>query len=126
VPRLYPEVRPMADFNRSVGLLKAARTIDPGVVTKSGIMVGLGETQDEVTETMTSLRDAGCDLLTIGQYLQPSPQHHPVVSFILPEQFEEYARTGRKIGFREVASAPLVRSSFEAATLYGKINAANE
>jgi len=125
VPRLYPEVRPMADFNRSVELLKAARAMDPGVVTKSGIMVGLGETQDEVRETMASLRDAGCDLLTIGQYLQPSPQHHPVVSFIPPEQFEEYARTGRNMGFREVASAPLVRSSFEAATLYRKMNAGN-
>jgi lipoic acid synthetase len=82
----------------------------------------LGETTEEIADVMASLRGAGCDLLTIGQYLQPSPRHHPVVSFIPPEQFDEFARLGRKMGFREVASAPLVRSSFEAAALYGKMS----
>ena len=125
VPRLYPEVRPMADFSRSAELLRTAKAIDPRVITKSGLMMGLGETTEEVVDVMASLRDASCDLLTIGQYLQPLPRHHPVVSFIPPEQFDEFARLGRKMGFREVASAPLVRSSFEAAALYGKMSANN-
>lgn len=125
VPRLYPEVRPMADFKRSVELLRAAKTIDPGAITKSGLMVGLGETTDEVRDVMVSLREAGCDMLTIGQYLQPSPRHHPVISFVPPEQFDEFARLGKQMGFREVASAPLVRSSFEAASLFGKIGTNN-
>jgi len=123
VPRLYPEVRPMADFSRSIGLLKTAKAMDPTVTTKSGLMVGLGETPEEVAGAMESLRAADCDLLTIGQYLAPSPKHHPVVNFVTPEQFDEFARLGKRMGFREVASAPLVRSSFEAAALYGKMNA---
>ena len=126
VPRLYPEVRPMANFSRSVELLRAAKTMNSSIITKSGLMVGLGETPDEVIEAMAALREASCDLLTIGQYLQPSPRHHPVVRFIPPEEFEEFARLGRNIGFRRVASAPLVRSSFDAAELYGKMSTKNE
>ncbi|MBA7566980.1 Lipoyl synthase [subsurface metagenome] len=118
VPRLYPEVRPGADYSRSVELLSAAKRLSLEIVTKSGLMLGLGETREEVIEVMSDLREAGCDLLTIGQYLQPSPKHHPLVRFVPPEEFAEYI--GKDMGFIEVASAPLVRSSFRAAELYAK------
>jgi len=120
VPRLYPEVRPRADYSRSLELLYLVKNLDPEIVTKSGLMLGLGETKAEVIEVMSDLREAGCDLLTIGQYLQPSPQHHPVVRFVTPDEFAEYEDTGRNMGFAEVASAPLVRSSFKAAELYAR------
>jgi lipoic acid synthetase len=118
VPRLYPEVRPEADYSRSVELLFAVKKLNSQIVTKSGLMVGLGETREEVVEVMKDLREAECDLLTIGQYLQPSSQHHPVVRFIPPEEFSEYEKIGKDMGFAAVASAPLVRSSFNAAQLY--------
>jgi lipoic acid synthetase len=118
VPRLYPEVRAMADFKRSIGILRSAKEIDRKIITKSGLMVGLGETIEEIIEVMDSLREADCDLLTIGQYLRPSSKHHPAKSFINPVQFDEFARLGKKMGFRGVASAPLVRSSLQAASLY--------
>jgi len=95
--------------------------MDPTVVTKSGLMLGLGETRDEVIKVISDLREANCDLLTIGQYLRPSPSHHPVVAFIFPEEFSEYEQIGREMGFIEVASAPLVRSSFRAAELYAQV-----
>ena len=120
IPRLYPEVRPLADFQRSLGLFEKIKEFDPRIITKSGFMVGLGETQAELLEAMKELRQAGCDLLTIGQYLQPSPQHHRLVKYIHPDEFEEYARLGREMGFVAVASAPLVRSSFKASELYDK------
>jgi lipoic acid synthetase len=120
VPRLYPEVRLGADYNRSLGLLFMVKNLDPKIVTKSGLMLGLGETKTEVIEVMSDLREANCDLLTIGQYLQPSPKHHPVVRFVSPEEFTEYRGIGKDMGFTEVASAPLVRSSFKAAELYAK------
>jgi lipoic acid synthetase len=120
VPRLYPEVRPEADYNRSVELLAAVKGLAPALVTKSGLMLGLGESKEEVIEVMSDLREAGCDLLTIGQYLQPSPRHHPVIRYVPPEEFGEYVAIGRKMGFGGVASAPLVRSSFEAAKLYAE------
>jgi len=122
VPRLYPDVRPLANFERSLELLRLAKTISGSVITKSGLMVGLGETAEEVGQVMLSLRNIGCDILTIGQYLQPSSKHYPVKSFISPGQFEDFARIGKKMGFRGVASAPLVRSSFEAASLYEKMS----
>lgn len=118
IPRLYPEVRPLADFQHSLGLFREIKEFDPRIITKSGFMVGLGETQDELLTAMQDLRLAGCDLLTIGQYLQPSPQHHPVIKYVHPDEFEEYACRGREMGFAAVASAPLVRSSFEALELY--------
>lgn len=90
----------------------------PTVITKSGLMVGLGETRDEVLGAMAALREADCDLLTIGQYLQPSPGHHPVSRFLPPEEFDELAEEGRRMGFRGVASAPLVRSSYNAGSLF--------
>lgn len=120
VPRLYPEVRPQADFHRSLELLKKSKELAKGIVTKSGFMVGLGETSEELLSALGELRRSGCDLLTIGQYLQPSSRHHPVVRYVQPEEFEEYARRGEALGYRGVASAPLVRSSFEAAELLQK------
>ncbi len=121
VPRLYPAVRPMADFRRSVELLRAAKDMDSSLVTKSGIMVGLGEEAEELRETMADLRAARCDLLTIGQYLQPSPAHHEVVRYVPPEEFDGYARDGRAMGFADVAAAPFVRSSFSAAELFHRV-----
>jgi lipoic acid synthetase len=121
VPRLYPQVRLGADYNRSVVLLEEVKRINSGIVTKSGLMLGLGETREEVIQVMADLREAGVDLLTIGQYLQPSPRHHPVVSFVPPKEFAEYEELGREMGFAGVASAPLVRSSFKASELYNKV-----
>jgi lipoic acid synthetase len=95
--------------------------MDPEIVTKSGLMVGLGETRQEVIEVMRDLREAKCDLLTIGQYLRPSPKHYPVFSFLSPKEFSAYEQIGREMGFREVASAPLVRSSYRAAELYAQV-----
>ncbi len=115
VPRLYPEVRPQAEYRRSLEVLRQARLLNPGLLTKSGIMVGLGETKGEIVDVMTDLRRAGCDLLTIGQYLQPSLGHHSVARFVHPGEFAEYETIGRRMGFRYVASGPLVRSSFHAA-----------
>jgi lipoic acid synthetase len=121
VPRLYHQVRPGAVYNRSIGLLEAVKRIDRGIVTKSGLMLGLGETKEEVIRVMSDLREAGVDLLTIGQYLQPSPRHHPIITFVPPEEFAGYERLGQEMGFAGVASAPLVRSSFKAAELYNKV-----
>ncbi len=115
VPSLYSRVRPMAVYTRSLLLLGRAKEFDPTVHTKSGLMVGLGETEDEVLEVMDDLRDVGCDLLTIGQYLQPSPKHLEVAEYIPPEQFEAYKSAGLAMGFRYVASGPFVRSSYHAA-----------
>jgi lipoic acid synthetase len=121
VPRLYPDVRPGADYSRSLGLLFMVKNLNSEIITKSGLMLGLGETKEEVVEVMKDLREANCDLLTLGQYLQPSPKHHPVVRFISPEEFSQYRDIGKEMGFIEVAAAPLVRSSFKAAELYAKV-----
>jgi len=121
VPRLYPEVRPEASYNHSLELLCEVKRMDPTIVAKSGLMLGLGETKEEVIEVMRDLREANCDLLTIGQYLRPSPSHHPVVAFISPEEFSAYEQIGRKMGLIEVAAAPLVRSSYKASELYAKV-----
>ena len=120
VPRLYTQVRPKADFQRSLKLLGQAKELDPQIVTKSGLMVGLGETRDELLSVMEELRKVNCDLLTIGQYLQPSADHHPVIRYVPPEEFGEYEGMGKAMGFGGVASAPLVRSSFNAHQLYEK------
>ena len=117
VPRLYRPVRPQADYNRSIELLARAKALDPAILTKSGLMVGLGEEKEEVIAVMTDLRGVDCDLLTIGQYLPPSPEHYPLARFVPPEEFREYQRIGERLGFRAVASAPLVRSSFRAAEM---------
>jgi lipoic acid synthetase len=120
VPRLYPGVRSRADYRRSIRLLGTVKELEPGMVTKSGLMLGLGETKDEVVAVMKDLREAGCDLLTLGQYLPPSPQHYPLSRYVSPEEFTEFETVGRSLGFAGVASAPLVRSSFRAAELYAK------
>ncbi len=120
VPRLYPEVRPQADFRRSLQLLKRVKEMEPGKITKSGLMLGLGEERDEILRVLADLRQVSCDLLTLGQYLQPSGKHHPVVRFVPPEEFEDYREAGEKMGFQAVFSAPLVRSSFHAAEIFQK------
>ncbi len=115
VPALYPEVRPMAVYERSLKFLRDAKLIDPSIYTKSGIMLGLGEKKEEVIASLRDLRANGCDFLTIGQYLSPSKKHHPVVEFITPDVFEEYRVIALELGFKHVASGPLVRSSYHAA-----------
>jgi lipoic acid synthetase len=120
VPRLYPRVRPMADYQRSLGLLRQSKMFDPEIVTKSGVMLGLGETKDEVVAVMRDLRQVNCDLLTFGQYLAPSLQNYPIVSFPTPQEFADYIPIGLEMGFRGVASAPLMRSSFKADEFYRK------
>lgn len=120
VPRLYSRVRPKADFQSSLKLLWLAKELDPRIVTKSGLMVGLGETRGELVQVLEQLIQVNCNLLTIGQYLQPSPYHHPVVRYVPPEEFMDYGRIGKEMGFCDVASAPLVRSSYNAAYLYAQ------
>ena len=114
VPRLYPSVRPQASYQRSLSLLAAAKKDCPDLLTKSGLMVGLGENPEEVAAVLQDLRSAACDLLTIGQYLAPSRQHHPVVAYIHPDQFAIYRQIAENMGFRHVAAGPLVRSSYHA------------
>ncbi len=114
VPRLYPAVRPKAIYQRSLELLKNVKEMDNTILTKSGIMLGLGEEEQEVIHVLQDLREVECDLLTIGQYLAPSSQHHPVVEYIHPEIFERYKKVGLEMGFQYVASSPLVRSSYHA------------
>ncbi|MBN2247804.1 MAG: lipoyl synthase [Coriobacteriia bacterium] len=119
VPRLYETVRPGADYRRSLGVLARVKGRVPQIPVKSGLMLGLGETHDEVVAVMRDLREAGCELLTLGQYLRPSAAHLPVAEFVEPSEFAELARVGRRLGFSGVASAPLVRSSYHAAELLG-------
>jgi lipoic acid synthetase len=114
VARLYRRVRPQGDYQRSLELLRRARQLAPWVYTKSGIMVGLGETDAEVQQVMRELRAVDCDILTIGQYLQPSPKHLPVQQFITPEQFDDWGKLGESLGFLQVVSSPLTRSSYHA------------
>jgi lipoic acid synthetase len=114
IPRLYRRVRPQGDYQRSLELLHRTRTIAPWVYTKSGIMVGLGETDEEVRQVMQDLRAVDCDILTIGQYLQPSQKHLGVQDFITPEQFASWQVYGEEIGFLQVVSSPLTRSSYHA------------
>lgn len=114
VPRLYPSVRPRADYRRSLNLLDTVKHYDPGIFTKSGLMVGLGESKEEVLQTLQDLRSVGCDIVTIGQYLQPSRRHLEVHEYVSPETFAEYKAIGESLGFKYVASAPFVRSSFNA------------
>jgi lipoic acid synthetase len=114
VPRLYPRVRPKARYQRSLELVRQVKEIDPSMTTKSGVMVGLGETMDELIETMSDLRAHACDLLTIGQYLRPDDKHLPVVRYWTPEEFEVLRRAGMKMGFKHVEAGPFVRSSYHA------------
>lgn len=118
ITRLYSEVRPQADYRRSLHLLKESKRSYPRIYTKSGFMLGLGETHEEVLELMEDLRGVECDFLTIGQYLQPRSDRLPVERYILPEEFEEYQKIGMKMGFKAVASGPFVRSSFHASQMF--------
>lgn len=117
VPRLYPAVRPQAIYGRSLELLRRAKTMDPSFPTKSGLMLGLGESPDEVRGTLQDLRDAGCGILTLGQYLRPSGGHIEVARFLPPEEFDAWRRTALEMGFSRVASGPFVRSSYHARDL---------
>ena len=114
VPRLYPRVRLKARYERSLELIRRVKTIDPAMTTKSGIMVGLGETFEEVVQTMADLRAHECDLLTVGQYLRPSAKHLPVERYWHPDEFAAIAEEGRRLGFAHVEAGPLVRSSYHA------------
>jgi lipoic acid synthetase len=118
IARLYPQVRPQADYKRSLGLLKKAKELYPHIHTKSGFMLGLGETQEEVLELLRDLRNTGCDFLTIGQYLQPRQDRLPVVRYVPPEEFDMYKRIGLEMGLKAVASGPFVRSSLHASEMY--------
>ena len=114
IRRLYRRVRPQGDYDRTMELLLRSRTIAPWLYTKSGIMVGLGETDAEVREAMRDLRAVDCDILTIGQYLQPSQKHLQVQNFIPPEQFDAWRQYGESLGFLQVVASPLTRSSYHA------------
>lgn len=114
IPRLYRRVRPQGDYERTLELLRRSHQIAPWVYTKSGIMVGLGETDAEVRQVMQDLRSVDCDILTIGQYLQPTPKHLAVQQFVTPDQFAEWQQFGESIGFLQVVSSPLTRSSYHA------------
>ena len=114
VSRLSRTVRPQASYPRSLQVLARAKRLRPSILTKSGLMVGLGESSSEIRAAMVDLRAAACDLLTIGQYLQPTRQHLPVIEYVAPDTFAEYGRIGRELGFRHVAAGPFVRSSYHA------------
>jgi len=114
VKRLYRKVRPQGNYDRTLELLRRSRELAPEVYTKSGIMLGLGETDEEVREAMQDLRAVGCDLLTVGQYLQPTPKHLNVENFVPPEQFDAWREFGESLGFLQVVASPLTRSSYHA------------
>ncbi|MGE0252768.1 MAG: lipoyl synthase [Dongiaceae bacterium] len=126
VPRLYASVRPGARYFNSLQLLHYVKQKDPSMFTKSGIMVGLGESKEEVAQVMDDLRAADVDFLTIGQYLQPTPKHHAVDRFVTPEEFESYAKLARGKGFLMVSSSPLTRSSYHADSDFLKLRQARE
>jgi lipoic acid synthetase len=116
VPRIFKRIRPAFTYERSLGVLTAAR--DFGLVTKSNLILGLGETPDEVRTALLDLHTAGCDIVTITQYLRPSARHHPVERWVPPEEFDEYAQYAEGLGFAGVLAGPLVRSSYRAGRLY--------
>lgn len=124
VPALYLSVRPGARYFHSLRLLQKAKELDPQAFTKSGIMVGLGETREQVLQVMDDLRSAGVDFLTIGQYLQPTPKHAEVKAFVTPEEFAAYERIARAKGFLLVAASPLTRSSYHAGEDFARLKAA--
>ena len=121
VERLHPVVRPSARYVRSLEVLERVKHRGAGIKTKSGIMLGLGETDAELERTLADLVKYGCDLLTIGQYLRPSPNHLPVVEYVHPDRFHAWGERARALGIESVASGPLVRSSFHADELAGTV-----
>ena len=118
VPRIFKRIRPAFRYERSLEVITKAREF--GLVTKSNLILGMGETPEEVTEALSDLYDAGCDIITITQYLRPSPRHHPVERWVKPEEFVEHKETAEKIGFLGVMAGPLVRSSYRAGRLYAQ------
>ena len=114
VARLQQCVRRKSQYSVSLKVLEHAKHRQPNLRTKSGLMLGLGETTEEIIETLADLRSVGCDLVTLGQYLQPSPRHLPVIRYLPPEEFDELGRLARALGFAQVASGPFVRSSYHA------------
>ena len=123
VPRLYPTVRPQALYDRSLELLRGIREFGRGIWSKSGLMLGMGEMQTEVIDVMKDLRAAHCDILTLGQYLSPSPVHHPVAEYIHPDTFTELRKKGYGMGFAEISAGPLVRSSYQAERIFSRMDA---
>ncbi|MEO0361353.1 MAG: lipoyl synthase, partial [Pseudomonadota bacterium] len=124
VPSLYRAVRPGARYFHSLRLLQRVKEIDPSIFTKSGLMVGLGEEREEVLQVMDDMRAADVDFLTIGQYLQPTPKHHPVDRYVTPDEFESYERQARSRGFAMVSATPLTRSSYHAGEDFERLKAA--
>ena len=122
VPRIFKEIRPAFRYERSLNVITQAR--DFGLITKSNLILGMGETREEVSQALKDLRDAGCDLITITQYLRPSAKHHPVIRWVKPNEFVELSKEAQEIGFLGVMSGPLVRSSYRAGRLYNQAMAA--
>jgi lipoic acid synthetase len=121
VPRLYPQVRPQARYFHSLLLLKRVKFLNPNIFTKSGIMVGLGEERHEISQVMNDLRDAEVDFLTIGQYLQPTPTHHPVIRYVEPHEYERLEQRAYQKGFSMVSASPFTRSSYHAEDLFAAL-----
>jgi lipoic acid synthetase len=121
VRHLYQEVRPEADYNRSLEVLARIKKIAPGAVTKSSVMLGMGESESEIVDLMKNLRESSCDIITLGQYLAPSRQHYPLKGFVAPEEFTRYKDIALTLGFKAVLSAPLVRSSYQAQKVYRQL-----
>jgi lipoic acid synthetase len=122
VPRIFKRIRPAFNYERSLNVISQAR--DFGLITKSNLILGLGESREEVTQALRDLRSAGCDLITITQYLRPSPRHHPVERWVKPNEFVDLATQARELGFLGVMSGPLVRSSYRAGRLFKEADAA--
>ncbi len=118
VPRLYTQVRPEAEYRRTLALIAAVQQQDSSIITKSGLMLGMGEAEEEVNQVMVDLREYGCQLLTLGQYLAPSKDHFPVQRYVTPQEFSKYAQKGMALGFTHVEAGPLVRSSYHAEAQY--------
>jgi len=121
ISRLYDDIRPSAIYERSLKVLANVKELDENIYTKSGLMVGLGEEESEVIQVMKDLRGVNCDFLTIGQYLQPSKEHYPVKEYIHPDVFKRYEKIGLELGFKAVASGPLIRSSYDALEMFKKV-----
>ncbi|MCW8916024.1 MAG: lipoyl synthase [Magnetovibrio sp.] len=124
VPSLYTSIRPGARYFHSLRILDRAKELDPGIFTKSGVMVGLGETREQIMQVMDDMRSANIDFMTIGQYLQPTPKHAPIDRFVTPDEFEEYKKIGLSKGFLHVASSPMTRSSYHADKDFAALKAA--
>jgi lipoic acid synthetase len=123
VPRLYPTIRPGARYYHSLRLLDRVKALSPRIFTKSGVMVGLGETAQELHQVWDDMRSAGVDFLTVGQYLQPTPRHAKVMDFVTPQTFQAYAAVARSKGFLQVAASPLTRSSYHAGKDFAEMRA---